>query len=314
MLAQVDPIGKIKQLYMEGRPVPYLTFMHVFNALLADPVGVKPKEPGDWIAEPFRAACMACNVGVFDTEGRAEERVEEFRTKVYPYWKSKLSPAEFRRYESIYSGKAREEVTLGVTIGKVSNPKANALLERLKLVKADDSGTVRITPGKQTRAAAGAVGGAAEGEGKPAAPTFADVDEMCRAMHSGELKVEFAPMTVKQEFARYRLGDVTVGVRLVWGKQKDRKNHALLTAAFGYAGIADADARLDKAAAEMGYTKRAAHSYVRWDDDFGYTLKVGPNMTNIACSAVAAGAIENALLRIRKIHRDLAELIERLQG
>jgi hypothetical protein len=65
MLSSADAMGKIQQIYMEGtRPVPYLTFMNVFNELLTDPIKVIPKEPSEELKEGFRAVCMAVNVGV----------------------------------------------------------------------------------------------------------------------------------------------------------------------------------------------------------------------------------------------------------
>ena len=308
MLAKIDPIGKIQQLYMEGRPVPYLAFMYVFNGLLADPTRGTPAAPDVGLAENFRAACMAANVGVIDTEGRGEERLQEFRDKVYPLWKSKLTPDQFARFERIYEGKMREtgqeEQAGGERIALKTTAKSSALLKRLGLIESQDGEQVTITGRPRAVGGNGAVGPEA----------FDTVDDLCAAIQEGRLRVEFMPLTVKTEPATYRLDDVLVGVRWGWGKQKDSKNHLLLTARIGYGDIPGTEKRLDRIASEMGFVKQAKHAYMRWDDDFGYTLKVGPKMTNVAVASPNAGALENTPLRIQRGHRDLGEFIERLRG
>ncbi len=109
MMPKVDVLSKIEDFYMADRPVPYLTFMNVFNDLLSDPVKVAPKEPSEELKAKFRAACMAANVGLIDTEGREEERLDEFYHKVVPVWDAKLPLAEARELEGIRQGKLREE-------------------------------------------------------------------------------------------------------------------------------------------------------------------------------------------------------------
>lgn len=64
----------------------------------------------------------------------------------------------------------------------------------------------------------------------------------------------------------------------------------------------------------MRYRRRADYAYVRTDEEFVYTLRVGPNTTNVACTSVEAGAEDDIVRRIEKLHWDLGELVERMHS
>jgi hypothetical protein len=298
MLARIDHIGKIQQLYNDRRPVAYLTFMHVFNELLADPAKVSPRYPTETLKETFRAACMAVSVGVTDTEGRAEQRMREFRQNVCPAWKAFLPADEFARYEQMLREQGEGAPGMAAKVPVVTAPTArtNALFQRLRIM---DTGR------EEARAEAAAP--AAVGQPR----TFASVDEVCAQLLDGRLKAEYVPRGTKAEFGRYRLGDVSVAVTLADG---DGRKYAVLMAEAGYASLPGAEERLDDATAEMGFVRQAPYAYLRQDDRFVCTLKVGPQKITVACSMDEPDVARCAAQTIQRAHMDLGELLERLRG
>ena len=299
MLSRADMMGKIQQLYREDRPVPYLTFMHMFNDLLADASDIVPEEPGDGIREQFRAACMCAATGVFDREGRGEQRLKEFREKIYPYWKSKLSPEEFAPYEDILEGTERRRHRAAQErerAAQAGDERSQALLEKL-----------------------GLAAGADEAPAPPAADlpahlrharAFGSVDELCKAIRSGDLRAEYLPREKAPDLARYPLDEheVTVKVAAAGGQ-----TYVVLSVAIGRNSVPDALERVDLFAAEMGYRRMADFAYMRQDDEFACTVSVGPQVTNMACAADEGNADPATVRRIQRLHRDLGELVERMR-
>lgn len=305
MLSRSDMMGKILQLYKEGRPVPYLTFMHMFSDLLADQHDLVPEEPTDALRETFRAACMCAAVGLFDLEGRGEQRISDFREKIYPYWKAKLGPKEFAPYEDIVEGaerrkRAAEEKALAA---QAPDERARQLLQKLGLVP---GGAKR--PGPPPAADKPAAP-------KPAAPkpggTFGNVDELCKAIRDGDLKAEYLPREKAPVLARYPLDDHQVSVKLA---RAGGKTYVVLSIGIGREDIQDGAERLDLLAAEMGYRRMADFAYMRKDDDFACTVSVGPHVTNMACAADETDADPATVRRIQRLHRELGELVERMQS
>jgi len=302
VLPKVDVIGKIQQLYMENRPVPYLTFMHVFNDLLADPKQTAPKQPSDELKEKFRAACMVANVGIIDTEGREEERVREFRDKVYPVWKAKMPPADFARYDEILQGKLREKRELQerqkqAAAEKQAADRSRQLMKKLGLLE------LEVAPSAPAPAPAEVP------QPKSLPARFENVDELCKAIRAGQLKAEYPARGQESEIARYALDDLEVAVRLA---QAGGGDYAILRVGVGRSSTPDALERIDGFAAEMRYLRMADYAYLRRDGDFAFTLTVGPTATNMACTA-QQGAQNDLVRRIEKLHRDLGELVERIR-
>jgi hypothetical protein len=304
MLANIDPIAKIQQLYKDKRPVSYLTFMQVFNDLLEDPAALVVKDPTHALREKFRAACMAVRVGVIDTEGRGEERVREFREKILPLWESKLPPEEFRKYRQILGAppKSADEEERSESAFRNAPAKTSALLKRLRLVGSDqgDEAAPPVPDGYGV-----AMKTAVE------APRFESVDQVCKAILDEKLIPEFLPRLARAELAWYRLGNVDVAVSLA---HSDEKKYTILTAETGYAAVPGVQERLDGIAAEMGYVRQGRQAYARWDAECVYTLKVGPGKINVAVSAANVSAAENVVRHIQKAHMDLGELIERMRS
>jgi hypothetical protein len=305
MLTKVDIIGKIQELYMQKRPVPYTAFMHVFNALLEDGRGAPPKEPSAALKEQFRAACMAANVGVVDTEGRAQERLGEFRRSVVPAWREKLPPGEFARFEEILGGEMSKKRGLKANaaegVERESESRRRALLKRLGV---DELETV-IEPAAAVLAADVEL---------PArlrvARRFGGVDELCRAMRAGELEPEYRARGKAGDFARYALDGVEVTVGLA---EADGRRYTVLTARGVGRGAGSGQAP-DDAAAEMGYRRMGDSAYMRTGDGLVCTLKIGADTVSIACAAADEGAAPEPLRLIQKLHRDLGELAERLKA
>jgi hypothetical protein len=300
MRPTVDVIAKVQELYMQGRPVPYLTFMHVFNGLLADPMSVEPRKPSEALREEFRAACMAVNVGILDTEGREEQRAREFREKVYPAWKAALPPAEFAKYDEILRGGLRDkrprlahEGQLAVQEGA---DRSRELLKKLGLVE---------------EAPAAPAAEPVELPARMRAPRrFTGVDGLCRAIRGGQLKAQYAPKGQEGEFARYALDGKEVIVKLA---EAEGRHYTVLTIGVGRSNVRDAQERIDDLAAGMHYVRMADYAYMRRDEDLVYTLTVGPNVSHMACAATEQGAEDDLVRRIERLHRDLGELVEHMR-
>jgi hypothetical protein len=302
MLPRIDIVGKIQQLYMEARPVPYLTFMQVLNELLADPAHVVPKMPDDSLAENFRAACMCVNVGIVDTEGRQYERVREFQDKVYTLWQSKLPAKEFARYEEIIRGDLREKRRLEAqqeadVATQQAEERSRELLDKLGLTELEQEAPAVTTAPPPV-----------ELPRRDVARRFGSVDELCGAMRAGDVAVEYSPRAEGKVFARYSLGDVEVAVKLA---EAEGTHYTVLTVDDGHSDGPEAEQRVDDVAAEMGYLRMASYAYMRRDDEFVYTLKVGSHAVNAACTSAEQGAEEDVVRRVEKLHRDLGELVER---
>jgi hypothetical protein len=298
MLSRADMMGKIQQLYREDRPVPYLTFMHMFNDLLADAENLVPEEPADGIREQFRAACMCAAVGVFDREGRAERRLKEFRETVYPHWKARLSPEQFAPYEDIVEGterrkRAEKERQLAA---QAVDERSQALLRKLGLAQGPDEAPApppADLPAHLRRAR-----------------KFGSVDELCKALRSGELQAEYLPREKATNLASYPLDGQDVTVKLARAKGK---TYVVLSVGVGRETAPDGPEVVDTLAAEMGYRRVADFAYMRDDGEFTCTISVGPHVTNTACTADKGNADPATVRRIQRLHRDLGELVERLQ-
>jgi len=354
MLSSADAMGKIQQYYLDGsRPVPYLTFMHVFNDLLEDPTAVIPKEPSEELKEKFRAACMAVNVGVFDTEGRGDDRVREFKEKVLPVWQQKLPAEEFAKYQDIIDGgmraKFRKEKTpaSAETITESATSKTSDLLRRLG-----------ITPEPQEGAASETIS-TAEAETVPelepevAAPTepadlaeaaedvfelespeafaleepeelevgvppeetipevFESIDALVQAVRSGLLPTDFRPLQDMTAHSRYRLGEREVTIRLVEG---NTRNYVIGAVECGYQQIPNAEDVLDDIATEMGYRKSDEFTYRRREGDFLLRFRVLPERVDMPVGYPKGGGPDILVQQIQKVHRDLGELLERLEA
>ncbi len=295
-------IGNIQRLYDEGKwPVPYATFMHVFNELLQDPVKVVPWEPADELREYFRAACMAAQAGVSDLEDRGPQRIEEFRTKVYPVWKAKLPPEEFKEYEQILKGPLPSKEDPAdpewLTQSKAEQ-RARELSTQLGL--------------KELETEEAAAPAAKEAEPARQAPArFAHVNELCDAIRRGDVEVRWNSARTEGDIGRYGFHDVEVIARMA---KRGEKEYVVLTAGLGRMAVQNPEERIDQFAAEMRYHRKAAYAYVRTDEGLVYTLRVGPNTTNVACTSEEAGGEDEIIHRIEKLHWDLGELVERMHS
>ena len=93
-------------------------------------------------------------------------------------------------------------------------------------------------------------------------------------------------------------------VRLIYA---GTHNYAVLTAPLG--PTEGLNGGTDALAADLGYSKRSDHAYVRADDDLTRTLKVTPWKTHLACRTTEGAADIPLTDRIRALHDDLARLI-----
>ena len=343
MQPRIDPLGKVLEMYNDGsRQVPYLTFMHVFNDLLEDPLAVVPKEPSDELKDTFRAACMAASIGVTDTEGRAAQRLKEFQTKVLPLWKDKLGRKEFRQFEDVIRGgglrrrralAAREKSTSFVA----ANEKSSALLRRLQLVSQPDDERGEPSPAVkpwQQEADAEPVAPSepeqpvpvppAQPAPKPEPPwqaddrpteaimehvsTFESMSALCKALHDGRLKPETGDGG-SVEFARYQLSGQRVAVKLA---RSGQQHYVVLAVAVGHASLAGGLEAMDVMAGAMGYLKMAQGAYMRKDDEYVHTLKAGPARISMASAAPPGDREGHLVTQLTRLQWDLGELLERM--
>jgi hypothetical protein len=334
MLSNLDIIGKIQQLYREDRPVPYLSFMHMLNGLYEDLQELKPREPSDDLRELFRAACMCVNVGVLDTQDRGEDRIEEFMQHVVPLWKAKLPPDDFAKYENILEGRLRSPAKQGPAGGPV-DAKAEALLAKLGLVpgarpQPQPEEPAALEPAEEEPVAEAPLAGAPEPEPRPEPQPALVPDEVSRAsvetqvlpggvdtidgmlqdIRLGKVSSQYVPRQQSEEIGSYLIDGVKVGVKLA---QADGRNYTVLKAEIGRAGVPNPRELLDLFAAEMRYVRMADYAYMREDDEFVYTLRVGRDSTNLACATAAEAEEVEVARRIAKLHMDMGELVERLQ-
>ena len=306
MLPTADVIGKVQHLYMNDNPVPYLTFMNLFSQLVDDPVAVVPKEPGEGLQEVFRAACMCANVGVLDTQDRGEPRVQEFRDKIYELWRARVPAEEFALYEDVIEGRVRKERGPADHERAVQSDEASArsrqLLSKLGLAEVEE---------EPAAAAAAAVSAAPEVTApRGVALQFDNIDALCAAVREGSLHTRYLPRDEARDLAHYGLDSLEVTVKLA---RADEHNYTVLSAGIGRSVVMQPEQTVDDIASEMGYLRMAPFAYMRQDAEFVYTLSVGPNKTNLACASQVTEAGEDLCMRLQKMHRDLGELIERLQ-
>jgi hypothetical protein len=367
MLSSSDAMGKIQQIYMEGvRPVPYLTFMNVFNELLEDPVKVVPKQPSEDLKEKLRAACMAVNVGVYDTEGRGDDRIREFKEKILPVWKQTLSAQEYAKYDDIIEGAMRakfrkegEKRAAADTVSESSGSlKTSELLRRLGIAPeetkqpavasaeaptdTDMEEEVDVTPKAPKAPAAKAAaskkdevafdfgnedafeleapGGAVleEPESSEIFPeaagvstgVFPSIDELVEAVRAGRLHLEFKAREDMAPFARYRLGQHEVQVRLVDG---NTRNYVIGAVLVGYAALPGGQAGVDKLARSMGYVKSDNLTYRRQEGEFLLRMRFQPDRIDMPCGYPKGDGADVVAQQIQRIHRDMGELLERLK-
>ncbi len=326
MLSSADAIGKIQQIYMEGnRQVPYLTFMNVFNDLLEDPVNVVPKEPSDELAEKFRAACMAANVGVYDQEGRSEDRVREFKEKVYPAWQEALPPQKFEKYRDIIEGKLRERRAerkkAGGAKAEPGASRTSDLLQRLGITPAEAEEEETEPAREEVEGLELVAEPAEEAQTERAqAPTvvesqqwpevFDTVDDLVTAIQQEELELDYLPRDERSVFARYMLGDKEVTVFLVSG---NTRNYVTVSVDQGYPDALNVRQMADSTALEMGYRPTSEFYYRRMEGDYLLRIRLWPDRVDMACGYPKGADREVVVQQIHKLHRDLGELIERLR-
>ncbi len=369
MLSSADAMGKIQQIYMEGtRPVPYLTFMNVFNDLLEDPINVVPKEPSDELKERFRAACMAVNVGVYDTEGRGDDRVSEFKEKVLPAWKAKLSADEFTKFEGIIEGTMRakfrddSQKRAGAdTVSESGSLKTSELLRRLGIAPDEPQAAapareeprvtghavheepeieIDVTPkapaakpapakadevvfdldsadGFELEAPGGAVLEEPESseifasDEETLPRVFPTVDALLDAVRSERLRVHFRAREDMTPFATYRLGSHEVEVRLVDG---NTRNYVIGAIAVGYSSLPQGEDAMDDIATDMGYKKTDGETYRRREGDFLLRIRAQADRIDMPCGYPKNDGADVVAQQIQRIHRDMGELLERLES
>ncbi len=309
MLSKADMMAKIQQLYREDRPIPYLTFMHVFNDLLENPRELRPKEPCDELRETFRAACMCAAAGIFDREGRADQRLVEFREKICPRWKEKLGAEQFLPYEDIMEAakRRRARAIRDLEESQGIDDRSRELLRKLGLVR--KPGPEAAAPPTEEPAPAAPPAPDAPASADPG--IFENVDELNRAIRHGSLKDEYGPLDSPVDLARYRMGRREVTVRLV---RTGGMTYVILTAPVSLDDVPNVRARLDGLVGQMGYTRRAEFAYIRKDKEFTYTAGFGPHVANMACLAGEAREDRATVRRINLLHRELGELLEKMRS
>jgi len=328
MQPRVDPETRVAELYAEGQAqVPYLTFMYLFNHLLDDPMDVTPKKPTEEREPTFRAVCMAVSLGIGESEGRADERISEFREHVVPVWKESMTPADFREFETMLSGqrrhvrprREREEDSGSHLVA--SNPQSSALLKRLRLIDVPDAdegsaGPQAVPPPPPPPAAP-----AAPAKTEPAATlgleevdddTFESMSALCRAIRNEKLDADCGDKEgVTRTVAVYRTGKHRVTVKVAFTSGQP---YTILVIPLGHAKVAGGEVGMDAIAGAMGYKRVGKLAYVRKDGDTVHTLKVRPDAISLASTAGGSGTRMSLPAQLTSLHWDMGELVERMEA
>lgn len=313
MHPRTDPVGKVSEMYKEGESqVPYLTFMHIFNDLLEDPLRVVPRKPSEELKEKFRAACMAVGMGIVDPEGRAEQRVNEFKTRVVPVWLETMDERESRDTDALLRGVRRrprsdpkQSDDTHFDLNKPVSEKSSALLARLRLIDVgnaqESSDTVTATgtpaPGEALAPAAAADG------------VYGSMSEICRAISRGLIKV--APGDDQgRMLGKYSISGHTVSVKLA---RASGQVYAVLTTDMGVDTVNGGTAAMDEMAASMGFLKMTGNAYMRKQEQHVHTLKAMPKKVSLACAVSENDLGEAIVSLLSRLHWDMGELIERME-
>jgi hypothetical protein len=317
MHPRTDAVGKITDLYKEGEgQVPYLTFMHVFNDLLRDPMELVPEEPSEELQDKFRAACMAAGMGVVDPEGRADQRVAEFHDKLVPVWKEFLSPQDWHDMESLLQGEAlrrrrarrKEEEDSQFDLERPVNDKSSALLARLKLIDSDAAPQQEGAPEAEPVSATGTPRPAQQMV-PPAEPEglYESMSALCRAIREGQIDVVPGDDSGR-ELGAYRLNTHSVTVKLA---RASGQTYAVLTADAGLKDISGGEDVMNDIAEGMGFIQMTRQAYMRKQEERVHTLKAMKKKVSLAC-AVKEDDMKNIGALLNGLHWDMGELLERI--
>ncbi len=141
--------------------------------------------------------------------------------------------------------------------------------------------------------------------------TFESVDALAEAIKAGQIHVRYTTREADEEWVRYALGDHEVSVKVA---RTDGRTYVVLSAAVGYENVAEPQEQVDILAAEMRYVRMANYAYLREGEGAVYTLKVRPRKATLACGVLGEADWGQVLIQLERLHRDLGELVERLES
>ena len=285
MVTDIDQVAKIQNMYREGTgPVPYATFMAVFNRLLRDPDALEPKKPNEDLLPFFRAVCMAASVGILDAEQRQEQRIQEFLDNVYPVWQEALEERQMREYDNMIENRPGGPVETPEFETEGTSEESAALLRRLGLT---------------------------EGQPESASQrTFESVDRLVENMRGQDAPLERTTWSEQTELAHYQMGEHQVDVTLV----EDDGLELRLAVGVGHSRLNSPVDRVKEIAGGMGYERTEDFEWQRTQVDVTYALKIEPTSTHITCALPPGGSDDRVLLELQRAHRDLGEVVELLRG
>ena len=345
----IDPIKSIEKMHQEGlHKVPYPVFLNCFNKLMEDPIRGKPAKPTDELEPFFRAACMALDMGVADSLGRAEDRQKEFFGRVLPLWKEALPQAKFQPYQDILNatirkrldkerrekekGEAEErqkqreqesaaaaEQELHTEFAKLSKA---ALKEPGIEVEEKKQGTAATKPAApaSTPAQAAATPAAEAAPAatpivvapqRPAPQTTQELEAVLHAIREGRMPIQYSDLQSKRPLVCY----AHEGRRFLVYLVKSANSHYLtVTFAEGLAGRPEAERNVINALGARGFTEVDPLIYEKQGDSSTLQVKLSRQSTGIALKQEAAFTQQTLAQTMRDMHDVMTAVLHALEG
>ncbi len=140
---------------------------------------------------------------------------------------------------------------------------------------------------------------------------FPTVDALLEAVRSGRLHVQFRAREDMTPFATYRLGSQEVEVRLVDG---NTRNYVIGAVPVGHSSLPQGEDAMDDIATEMGYRKTDGDTYRRREGDFLLRIRAQADRIDMPCGYPKDDGADVVAQQIQRIHRDMGELLERIES
>jgi hypothetical protein len=251
---------------------------------------------------------------------------------VLPVWQAKLPAAEFTKFSDILEGGMRakfrkddEKRAAADTVTESASMKTADLLRRLGIAPEEKEEAPQATPKAPEPEEEAFELETPEGmileepdtsevfpPSQEALPrVFPGIDGLVEAVRMGRLPLQFRAREDMTSFARYRIGEREVELRLVEG---NTRNYVIGAVAVGYSRLPGGEDMVDDMALEMGYRKTDDQTYRRREGDFVLRIRMLADHLDMPCGYPKGGGAGITVQQIQKIHRDLGELLERLEA
>ena len=329
-MAIADPVGAIERIFRaRSHPVPYPTFMSCFNRLLKDPAGMVPHPPSEELKGVFRAVCMALDIGIADASGRGEDREREFKERIYPIWKQAWPPEEFKSYEDILKGEARQAVEDGEPAARpreVAEPnreprrtpekearpeRRRAMVEKLTRAALEAEGALRAEPATVGPETIADEIDETEHEGKKVQEeTFVKgtAESLALSIETGQVPMRYVrPGTKTKPWARYRIGDTPVALQLV---RAGRAEYLLLSYGKAVEALGVKQGAIRTVLAQLGYDEVGEFAFEKVETGLKHKVRFTERSTNLAEKSLSPFTPSTLALSLMTLHNNLVGILE----